>query len=229
MAMLMEGKIMITIEEAMKERHSVRQYDDRELPAEAVAALREKMEEVNRVGGLRIQLVVNEPKAFDGTMAHYGKFSGVRNYFALVGPKDKAEQCGYYGEQLVLLAQQLGLNTCWVALTFSKIKTAYTVGAGEKLHLVIALGYGLKQGVAHTSKPMEKLCSVPGEMPEWFKKGMEAAMLAPTAINQQKFLFTLGDSGVSSKAGMGMYTSIDLGIAKCHFELGAGKDSFKWV
>lgn len=220
---------MITIEEAMKERHSVRQYDDREIPAESIKALSDKVGECNRESGLRIQLVLNEPKAFDGTMAHYGKFSGVKNYIALVGPKDADEKCGYYGEQLVLLAQQLGLNTCWVALTFSKIKTAYTVGDREKLHLVIALGYGLKQGNPHNSKPMEKLCSVTGEMPEWFKNGMEAAMLAPTAINQQKFRFTLDGDRVSSKAGMGAYAKVDLGIVKCHFEIGAGKDNFKWV
>lgn len=68
-------------------------------------------------------------------MAKYGKFSGVRNYIACVGPAspDLDEKVGYYGEYLVLLAQSLGLNTCWVALTFSKGKTPCTVGPGEKL------------------------------------------------------------------------------------------------
>ena len=108
--------------EAMKERQSVRQYEDRPLDQSAVAALQEEISACNREGGLHIQLVMNEPKAFDGFMAHYGKFSGVRNYIAMIGKKgpDLEEKCGYYGERLVLKAQQLGLNTCWVAMTYSK-------------------------------------------------------------------------------------------------------------
>lgn len=77
--------------------------------------------------GLHMQLVLDEPKGFDGFMAHYGKFSGVKNYIAVIGKKgrDLEEKCGYYGEKVVLYAQRLGLNTCWVALTYSKIKTAF--------------------------------------------------------------------------------------------------------
>lgn len=163
-------------------------------------------------------------------MAHYGKFSGVENYIALIGKKgpDLEEKCGYYGEQLVLLAQQLGLNTCWVAMTFSKIKSAYTINSGEKLCLVISLGYGLSQGLPHKSKPMDALCTVNGEAPEWFKNGMKAAMLAPTAMNQQKFKLSLSGNTVSAKAGMAFYSKVDIGIVKCHFEIGAGKENFKW-
>lgn len=87
-------------------------------------------------------------------MAHYGKFSGVTDYIAMIGPKGKdlEEKVGYYGERLVLYAQQLGLNTCWVAMTYSKVKSAYTVNPGEKLCLVIAIGYGNTNGTAHRSK-----------------------------------------------------------------------------
>ena len=140
--------------EIMKARHSVRQYLDRPLTAETVSALTDKIDICNREGGLHIQLVTNEPKAFDGFMARYGKFSGIKNYIALIGKKgtDLEERCGYYGERLVLLAQEMGLNTCWVGLTYSKVKTAYTVGSGEKLCAVIALGYGKTQGVPHKSE-----------------------------------------------------------------------------
>lgn len=87
------------------------------------------------------------PGIFRGD-GRYGKFSGVRNYIAVVGPKGPGleEACGYYGEKVVLKAQQLGLNTCWVALTYRKVKTAFTVAPGEKLCLVIAIGYGKRQG-----------------------------------------------------------------------------------
>lgn len=216
--------------EAMKERHSVRQYEDRPLDQNAVAALQEEISACNREGGLHIQLVTNEPKAFDGLMAHYGKFSGVRNYIAMIGKKgpDLEEKCGYYGERLVLKAQQLGLNTCWVAMTYIKIKTAFTVADGEKLCIVISLGYGKTNGVPHKSKSADAVAKADGVFPAWFKAGVEAALLAPTAMNQQKFLFTLDGNRVSAKAGFGFYTKIDLGIARYHFEIGAGKENFKW-
>lgn len=227
----------MTLKEAIYARHSVRDYERKEIPKEIISALKEQMDECNREAGMNIQLITNEPKAFDGIMAHYGKFSGVENYIALVGKKgpELEEKCGYYGEKLVLLAQQLGLNTCWVALSFSRVKSAYTVRKGEKLCVVIALGYGITQGVAHKSKPMEELCQVDDKTPDWFKNGMELAALAPTAMNQQKFMFSLKGNKVSAKAGMAFYGKLDLGIAKYHFEIGAGKvsmqdsaENFEW-
>lgn len=221
----------MNMQETMAARHSVRQYKDRPLELEQVSALREEIEKCNRESGLHIQLVTDEPRAFDGFMAHYGKFSGVTNYFALIGERGPGleEKCGYYGERLVLKAQQLGLNTCWVAMTYSKIKTAFTVGKGEKLCVVIALGYGETQGVPHKSKPAAEVMAVSGPVPEWFKQGIEAALLAPTAMNQQKFVFSLNGDKVSVKPGLGFYSKIDLGIAKYHFELGAGTEYFTWA
>lgn len=220
----------MNITEAMEVRHSVRQYTDQPLSAEIISNLQKEIDVCNKESGLHIQLVTNEPKAFDGFMAHYGKFSGVTDYIAMIGKKgpDLEETCGYYGERLVLLAQQLGLNTCWVAMTYSKIKTAFEVCSGEKLSVVIAIGYGVTQGVPHKSKEIEDVARVEGVVPDWFKKGIEAALLAPTAMNQQKFVFTLNGNRVSVKAGRGFYTKLDLGIVKYHFEIGAGKTGWEW-
>lgn len=129
----------------------------------------------------------------------------------------------------MLFAQQLGLNTCWVAMTYRKVPDAFEVADGEKLCLVISLGYGKTQGVPHKSKPASKVARGKTPIPDWFRRGVKAALLAPTAMNQQKFVFTLDGNKVSAKAGLGFYTKIDLGIAKYHFELGAGKENFNWV
>lgn len=218
------------LKEAMKERHSVRRYRNQPLSMEVVSAMRAEIDACNHEGGLHIQLVTDEPKAFDGFMAHYGKFSGVRNYIALIGRKDAAldEKCGYYGERLVLKAQQLGLNTCWVALTYSKVKSAFVIDRGEKLCAVISMGYGETQGVPHKSRAVSEVAKTEGQMPDWFKNGVEAALLAPTAMNQQKFVFALDGKKVTAKAGKGFYTKLDLGIVKYHFELGAGDERFRW-
>ena len=221
----------MNIKEAMAARHSVRQYKQRALTAETVAALQAEIEACNQESGLHIQLVTDEPKAFGSFMAHYGKFSGVTNYLALIGQKgpELEEKCGYYGERLVLKAQQLGLNTCWVAMTYSKITTAFVVDSGEKLCVVIALGYGENQGVPHKSKPAKDVMRANGQMPQWFQDGVEAALLAPTAMNQQKFVFSLDGNQVSAKPGLGFYSKIDLGIVKYHFEIGAGTQNFIWA
>ena len=218
------------LSEAIKARHSVRSYSDKPIEPEKKKILQGKIFEINKESGLHIQLISDEPKAFDSFMAHYGKFSGVTNYFALIGKKGEGlyEKCGYYGEELVLLAQQLGLNTCWVAMSYSKVKSAYQLGAGEKLALVISLGYGNTQGKAHKSKRPEEV-SKADEPADWFAAGVEAALLAPTAMNQQKFSFEKKGDTVSASAGTGFYSKVDLGIAKLHFEIGAGAENFKWA
>ena len=227
----------MTLQEAITARHSVRKYIDKEIPADIVTALQDKIAEYNKVGNLNIQLVLNETRAFTG-MLSYGSFSGVRNYFVMVGKKgaDLDERVGYYGEQLVLLAQPLGLNTCWVGLSYRKVPEAYNVGKDEKLACMIALGYGETQGVSHKIKTIEQVSNASDLTPAWFKRGVEAALLAPTAVNQQKFSFEyVGMSNnrhlVRAKKGFSMigYTQMDLGIAKYHFEIGAGKNNFDWV
>lgn len=216
---------------AMEQRHSVRAYTARPIEGETLARLSEAIRQANQQSGLHFQLVREEPNAFSGGLAKYGRFTGVRNYIAVIGRKGAAESCGYYGEQLVLRAQQLGLNSCWVALTYRRVPETYRLDAGEKLYCVIAVGYGKNQGVAHRSKPITRLCRIEGGMmPDWFRRGVQAAALAPTAVNQQNFCFRLiGHSRVHASAGFGPYTHIDLGIAKYHFMLGAGKDNFVWA
>lgn len=208
--------------ELMKARHSVRQYSGKKIENEKREALVALARACNRESGLNIQVIFDEPKCFDGMMAHYGKFNGVENYIALVGKKGAGleETAGYYGEKLVLKAQELGLSTCWVALTHGK--SAAEIKKDEKLACIIALGYGAKQGVAHKNKPLEQLCNCAAAMLDWFAKGMEAVLLAPTAMNQQKFYFTLEKEKVSAQAGKGVHTKMDLGIAKYHFEAATG-------
>ena len=217
--------------QAMKERHSVRSYTDKKIEGQVKENLQKFIEKCNNESGLHMQLILNEPSAFNGFMAHYGNFKNVKNYIAVVGKKGKAldEKCGYYGEKVVLYAQALGLNTCWVALTYKKVKSAFTVSDGEKLCLVISIGYGSTQCIPHKSKSKNEIVEPAENAPEWFERGIDAALLAPTAVNQQKFKFSLSRNNVSVKAGLAPYSKVDLGIVKYHFELGAGKENFNWV
>ncbi len=214
----------------MRSRHSVRRYLDKPIPAD----LREKLDayagELNRKSGLSIQIIYDEPECFGSARAKYGSFEGCSNYICLVGKsreRDLDERCGYYGEMLVLRAQELGLNTCWVALTHGKTKAV--VAKGEKEVIVVSLGYGADGGRPRKSKSPGDVCRDDGELPVWYSRGIEAALLAPTAINQQKFRFSRAGNRVSLEPGkLGPCLLIDLGIVRLHFELGAGRENFVW-
>ena len=205
----------------MRARHAVRDYTDQPIDVQTRAALKALVDDANRDGNLDLRLVFDEPVCFSSGRARYGNFSGVRNYLVCMGaPDDDLERrVGYYGERVVLGMQKLGLNSCWVALTHGKPQVE--VPAGEKVVILISFGYGKTQGAPHKSKPLTTLYQA-DETPDWFLDGMEAAQLAPTAINQQKFRFTLKDGHVSARAGIGPCTKIDLGIAEYHFEAISG-------
>ena len=228
----------MTLREAIEARHSVRAYKNEPLAEDASRRLEEEINVVNQKGSLHIQLIQNEPKAFQGTLAKYGKFRNVTSYMVMAGKRadDLDERIGYYGEHLVLLAQTLGLNTCWVGLSYKKVPGTYVLEEGEVIKAYIAIGYGETQGSGHKIKTPEQVSNVSDITPLWFRSGVEAALLAPTAVNQQKFFFEyLGMNGarhqVLAKKGFSMigYAQIDLGIAKYHFEVGAGNEHFEWV
>ena len=228
----------MTLQEAIEARHSVRAYKKDPLAEEIVKELEGQIAVLNHVGKLHIQLIQNEPRAFQGTLAKYGKFQNVRNYLIMAGrkTKDLDERVGYYGEQLVLKAHMLGLNTCWVGLSYSNIEGTYVLFDDEKIACYIAIGYGKTQGTGHKIKTVEQVSNASSTTPSWFRKGVEAALLAPTAVNQQKFSFEYvgmenGVHKVHAKKGFSLlgYTHLDLGIAKYHFEIGAGKENFEWV
>lgn len=214
----------------MTERHSVRNYTEEPIAAADLDALAQSIDSCNRESGLHIQLVQNEPKAFDSFLAHYGNFTGVENYIALVGKKSEKleETCGFYGERLVLDAQYLGLNTCWVAMTYRRVPSAFRVEPGEKLVSLISFGHGVNNGCGHPVKTPQEISNATGQSPLWFRNGVTAALLAPSAMNQQKFFFTACGKTVTAATDNGPYTQLDLGIAKYHFEVIAGKEHFSW-
>jgi nitroreductase len=221
----------MTSEEAIRARHSVRQFLPQPLSPRQVEALTQAVEACRRESGLHIQLVLDEPEAFSGPIARYGRFRGVTHYLALAGPQSAhlEEACGYQGEKLVLLAQQMGLNTCWVGLTYSKGKVRCSIDPGEKLVCLIALGHGATQGSPRRSKTPDQVSQSHCPAPSWFRRGVEAALLAPTALNRQRFRLTLQADGVRAQAGRGPWAKLDLGIVKYHFEVGAGKENVRWV
>ncbi|MCI8482767.1 MAG: nitroreductase [Lachnospiraceae bacterium] len=218
----------MTLKEAMKERHTVRRYTDRPIPEEILQLLQTRILENNEKYHLAIQLRIDDTSAFS-SMIKLILAKGVKNFFILAGPKtpDLDEKLGYCSADLMLYAQTLGLNTWWVGGTFNKNKLNAEAGENKVIG-VVAAGYGAVQGKPHKSKKSEEVAVYEGKVPSWYSEGVEAALLAPTALNKQAFSIRGKENKVSITCGSGVFAGADLGLVKYHFELGAGKENFQW-
>ena len=221
----------MTIKGAVRERHMVRKYTDKPIPIDIVKLLEERIAENNKLHDLRLALVTGNSDGLSG-VAKLLLAKGVNNYIVLAGLDTSGldEKLGYCGADIVLYAQTLGLNTWWVGGMYN--------GKGAKKNLddpsvrvngVIAIGYGLTQGVQHKSKTAEEVSKYDGKPPQWFLDGVDALLYAPTALNKQAFKVAGSGNKVSIECDSGHFAGIDLGIGKYHFEVGAGKDNFEWV
>lgn len=210
--------------QAIQARHSVRAYQDKPIAPEISQALKERIAQLNERYDLHMQYIEPAGAVFSAFTNRFTGFRNVPAYIAMVGKQsdDLAERCGYVGEQMVLFAQTLGLNTCWAGM-FKRKQVKADIKEGEKLALVIAVGYGVDNGHPRRSKQITDVTDV-NEMPAWYREGIKAALLAPTAVNQQKFFFTLdGDTPSVKVSANGPFVRLDLGIVKYHFEVGSGR------
>lgn len=216
----------MTIIEAIEARHSVRSYQDKKLEADGITKLNELIAECNREGDLHLQLIEDAGNTFNRLLNKAMGLGSAPSVIACVGKNDATldERVGYYGEKIVLFAQQLGLNTCWAG-TYNKKNVMAEIAEGERLAIVIAIGYGVNPGRERKSKtPQQVITGDMANMPDWFMNGVKLALLAPTAINQQKFEFKLkDDQSVEIIDKGGILSQIDKGIVKYHFEIGADR------
>ena len=212
---------------AIQARHSVRNYKPKRIEEEKAALLRQKIDDLNRESGLHLQYIEDAGKTYNKLLNRTSGLNSAPSVIACVGKEgieDLEEKVGYYGEKLVLYAQTLGLNTCWAGI-FSRKKIPVVIDPGEKLVISIAIGYGENQGKDHKSKAVDQISQTAGERPDWFDRGIEMALLAPTAMNQQSFIIKLNeDEAVEFIDKGGFFSKVDLGIVRYHFEVGSGRD-----
>jgi len=216
--------------EALFLRHAVRNYKDQSITKDKILEIEKEIDRLRFKSRLYIRLVTEEGKAFSSLMAKYGRFKGVRNYIVISGKKedDLMERAGYFGLSLSLFLQKLGLNTCFVAVSFSKKQIVRYVPDGNKLAIVLTVGYGVNEGAAHKSKALSELAAIPSSAPNWYQEGVKGALAAPTAMNQQHFYLEYKDEMVKFTNKGGICSSIDEGIVKYAFEVASGKDSSIW-
>lgn len=207
--------------EAIELRHSVRSYKNVKIEKEKIDELNKLIDECNKEGDLHLQLLEDAGDTFNRTLSKLMGLASAPSVIACVGKDDETldERVGYFGEKIVLKAQMLGLNTCWAG-TYAPKNVKAEIKDGERLVIVIALGYGENSGRARKSKTVNEVIEgAVNDKPEWFIKGVESALKAPTAINQQKFIFSLNEEEAIIKDKKGVLSKVDIGIVRYHFEV----------
>lgn len=237
--------------QAIEKRISCRAFSSKQVEQGKFEMLVEQAEKINRETGLHFQI---HGPGEDGTAINMSPKMFASNppcFAALVAPKGPIpeEKLGFYGEELVLFAETLGLSTCWVASTYDRDSIEVDLSEGEVLHDVVPIGYApekmpvkqrtIRAGIRGRSKKLEDLYRGPVPLdraPEWIQACIDAVWRAPSAINEQPVVFVqdaiegpVRAELIRVKTGM-EYT--DLGIAKYHFQVVAGEcgvpGSWEW-
>lgn len=160
--------------EASLQRHAVKKFIGKAIPEEIVSLLNDKIMQINQSANLNLLLVTGNS---DG-LSNIAKFilsKGVKNYFIFAGKKtpNLDEKLGYYGTELMLYSQTLGLNTWWIGGTYnSKNLSKYYKSDEVTVKGIIVVGYEEKQGVPHKCKKAEKIATYDGIAPQWFREGI---------------------------------------------------------
>jgi len=215
--------------QAVHQRRSRRAYQSRHLSEDYKAILREMVEAVNEKSGLHFIFVEDATPAF---RIFAGKFSMI----VMCGPDSQKarEDCGYYGESVMLQCVYHGLGTCWVGGTYNENKTYEMIDLpqNERIYCVMTVGYpkeklstlekAMYKTLHKTSKSYQDMFDYADDkLPEAYTAGMKLVELAPSAVNRRPVKFRY-ENGVLSASVEDPYSdkSIDLGIAKLHFLLG---------
>ncbi|WP_169275053.1 nitroreductase family protein [Bifidobacterium moraviense] len=243
--------------DAIDIRTTIRAYDPDKIEDDQARQLSMTLDAVNMLADLNIQLVRNQPKVFAEANAS-GHYTNAANYLAIVGPRndDEArERGGFYAERVVLAATLYGLGTGWVVGSWDKAEAARhcRVTNSQEIYAGVVIGHP-QNHLTYTAKKFEELTEIQrthrptksfeeltrtmsdearAAAPQWFRDGMAAVAKAPSARNTQPILFSWDPETGTVVASIdpeldGPYALNDLGIAKLHFQLGAGTGEWGW-
>lgn len=215
--------------EAIEKRHSRRAYKQKQLGAEIKQVISQMVDAVNESAGLDFIFI-------DDATPFFKIFTGKFSMIVVAGPDTQKarEDCGYYGESIVLQCVYHGLGTCWVSGTYNENKVYETVNlASEKrIYAVITIGYAKDNysliektmyNATHkkskTYQDMFEACDA--KLPEEYAYGMKLVEKGPSAVNRRPVKFRY-ENGVLSGYVDEPYSdkSVDFGIAKLHFLIG---------
>jgi len=193
----------------------------------------------------RAVLVTESPDSvFKGAIGPFGKIKGVPAFIAFIGNMGSPnvhEQVGYMGEGIILEAEALNLASCWVAGFFrpNVVASLTRIDKGERVLAVTPIGYAIKRqaleerlmtgfGLTHRRRALSDLVTglLESEWPQWIRAALEAARLAPSAVNRQPWRFHIEPHSITVSVNTlsreyGLSKRLCCGIAMLHIEVTA--------
>ena len=210
--------------EIIRKRKSIRKYDPSPLDADTLKMVRLQIEKVTPLyPGIRYSVeIVNKTK---------GMFNIKAPHYIILRSEEKEgayENIGFIGQQLDLFLSESGLGSCWLGASKPEEKGA------SALPFVICISFG---------KPAEPLYrDITGfkrkpltEISEGTDERLEAARLAPSAVNAQNWYFVAKNGEIQCYRKKSNHLlsfiydklhSIDMGIALCHIAMESDVFSF---
>ena len=227
-------------------RRSRRQFDaSRPIYPDLLSDLRTICKEFRPFPHARAELVTESSDGvFKGVVGSYGKIKDEPAFIAFIGDmgsRHVQEEVGYIGEGIILEATALQLATCWVGGFFKPevVESLIEISAGERVLSVTPVGYArealtleekLMTGFGRTHRRKSISAVVTGlEMAnwsEWIKVSVEAARLAPSAVNRQPWGFHVEPDAITvfvrtTGPEFNVAKRLDCGIAMLHIEVAA--------
>jgi len=200
--------------EIIRKRKSIRKYDPVPLDAATLEKIQMRFEKLTPLfPGIRYSIeITNKTK---------GIFNVKAPHYLIFGSEEKdgfCENIGFIGQQLDLFLSEMGVGTCWLGVAKPQESEA------SVLPHVICMSFG---------KPAEPLYRTLSEfkrkpltdISEGTDERLEAARLAPSAINSQNWYFIAESQKIhcyrkKNNPLVGLIYNkmncIDIGIAICH-------------
>lgn len=227
-------------------RKSVRKYDPAGLPPETIEEIRHlvaKTDRMDKAVDLRLHL------AEDGRRVAGAMGGIIGNLIKVVAPHylviaseasdHYLENAGYAVEQVVLAMTAMGLATCWLGGQVQSRKALGRVTDIPDAHRLIGLvafgrpadpGRALRKSPDEARRREIKDLVISGDINEEWVPILEAARLAPSAVNTQPWrfaleprtmhLYTAPGSGLAGRF-LEKTNALDAGIALSHVRIAA--------
>lgn len=234
----------VSIDEVIRSRHSVRNYEDKLISQDLIKNIEDYIENIDNPFGnkVRVKLIKKDDSNKDLKLGTYGVIKGARYYLSVACENEEfgLEALGYTFEKVVLYCTSLGLGTVWLGGTFNKgeFAKAMNIGSNEIVPIVSPLGYegGKKSFLAsimgnnnnkrkdysevffnnNFNTPLSK------EVAKEYSEVLEMVRIAPSAMNKQPWrILKSGNEFHFYRDGNNNFNKIDIGIALCHFHLTA--------
>ncbi len=245
------------IEDLIQQRTSIRKYSDRMVDKEMLQELLEFAKQFDN-DKYTFQ-IVDYSLTQNEKISTYGLIQNAKTFVVGIGSptlgsdNDTAISFGADFEKIILKATELGMNTCWLGMSYSedKLRDLLKIGRDRRIVMASPLGYsagrrGMEKITRFLIKADQRIAAdllffenefgkpLRNYLKEDYKQVLEMVRLAPSAGNSQPWRV------VQSQDGYDFYVELkafydrlkdkridfaynDMGIAKMHFEETAKK------